>query len=274
MPGQVSGFGSGTRNPGPTCLPAAHQRGFVGAVWEPRLFLLRWGKVGFGAGVGWEQRWKFPSTHGWQRRACRPSSSLGCSFGLERQGQCLSRLKALQDNRREPPAGAFPSISESKACKGQHRTRPGPQAPSPPVMGKPQAGMLDLGTAPSTRSLRYSPSAPLPPAGSRTCCSSPPACWRPSAMLAPTATTTPAASASTWISTLTSKETPSGDTSTATCWRRWALTLRPWAGGPHKGLPWGDQEELPHHAEPPRPGILGTGTYLLRCPSFTGRGSP
>lgn len=44
------------RNPGPTCLPAAHQRGFVGAVWEPRLFLLRWDKVGFGAGVGWEQR--------------------------------------------------------------------------------------------------------------------------------------------------------------------------------------------------------------------------
>ena len=87
---------------------------------EPRLFLLRWGKVGFGAGVGWEQRWKFPSTRGW-RRGSRPSSSLGCSFGLGRQGQCLSRLKALQGNRREPPAGAFPSISESKACKGQRR---------------------------------------------------------------------------------------------------------------------------------------------------------
>ena len=31
MPGRVSGFGSGTRNPGPTCLPAAYRRGFVGA---------------------------------------------------------------------------------------------------------------------------------------------------------------------------------------------------------------------------------------------------
>lgn len=33
-------------------------------MWEPRL---RWDKVGFGAGVGWEPRWKFPRTQGWQR---------------------------------------------------------------------------------------------------------------------------------------------------------------------------------------------------------------
>lgn len=221
--------------------------------------------MGFGVGVGWQQQWKFPSTRAWQRQVSRSSSSPGYSFGLGRQGQRLSRLKALQETQRECLAGAFPSISESSTCKGQRRVRPGPQTPSPPVIGKPQAVILDGDTVPSARSSCYSPgpSTYPPHTGSRTCCSSPHACWRPSAMLAPTAITTLAALASTWTSTLTSKETPWGDTSTATCWRRWALLPRSQAGGLHTGLPQGDPAELSHPAESPSPGALEAGTYLL-----------
>ena len=192
---------------------------------------------------------------------------IGLQLWSEKEGQSLSRLKAqgFTGHRHECLAGAFPSISESSACKGQRRVRPGPQIPSPPVIGKPQAAILHGDTVPSARSSCYSPGPSTSPlhAGSRTCCSSPHACWRPSAMLAPTATTTLAALASTWTSTLTSKETPWGDTSTATCWRRWALLPRPWAGGLHTGLSQGDQAEPSHYADSPGPGAVQAGTDLL-----------
>lgn len=61
------------------------------------------------------------------------------------------------------------------------------------------------------------------PAGWKTCCLNQTASWRRSGTPRPTVTTTPAALASTWTSTLTSREIPSEATSTTTCWKRWCV---------------------------------------------------
>lgn len=54
---------------------------------------------------------------------------IGLQLWSEKAGQCLSKLKALQVTQHECLADAFPSISESSACKVQRRVRLGPQTP-------------------------------------------------------------------------------------------------------------------------------------------------